>query len=222
MIPEQTDQRAGAPWLTISELAARQGVAKSTISEKVSALVAAGRLKKRRDGRAKLVSLPAFLAAIAEDGDPAAELGLEMRQDAPAAAEQADLARSPGYRDAQTRKAEAEAALREFDLRKRQGELVEIAELKAAAETCAEVINGVLERLPGHAAEMTAAVSRDGARGAREQYKRDARSVRAAIITAFDHLLASFQATQATHIEADPAAPLWGELDPAEYQADRS
>lgn len=222
MTAEPTDQHAGAPWLTISELAERQRAAKSTISEKVSALEADGRLRTRRDGRSKLVSLPAFLEALAGDSDPARELGLEARyQDGPFGSEQPEAA-SPGYRDAQTRKAQADAALREFDLRKRQGELVEISDLKAAAETCADTINAVIERLPGNAAEMVTAVNRESTRGAREQYKRDARGLRAAIVDAFDRLLSSFQATESMKVGSAETAPLlWGDLDPQDYASDR-
>jgi DNA-binding Lrp family transcriptional regulator len=203
-----------ALWLTISELAARQGVGPPAISMRVKALVADGQLQTRKGrGRRKLVNLVQFLAAIGESGDAAREMPQETRE----AAQESDVAASPSYRDAQIRKAQADAAYREYDLRQKQGELVEIAELGGAAEACAEAIVAAIERLPAHAAEMAAGVGHDGERGARTQYRQDARHLRIAIVDAFDRMLAAFPvlAGRTLAVGEDPA-PAWGDLDPAD------
>jgi|SRR5581483_8627212 len=204
---------AGSPWLSISDLAAYRGVGKPATSERVKALEAEGKVRTRKGpNRTKLVCLAEFLAAVGEAGDPGRELAAESRS----GGAESDAPASPGYRDAQTRKASAEAALREYDLAVKQGELVAISELTAAGERTAEALAAVIERLPQRAAEMAAAVGRDGERGARAQYRRDARQLREAMVAAIDRLLAGFATLNAPSVApALEPAPLWGDLDPA-------
>lgn len=208
---------AASPWLSISDLAAYRGVGKPATSERVKALEAEGKVRTRKGpNRTKLVHLAEFLAAVGEAGDPARELAAESRS----GAAESDAPASPGYRDAQTRKARAEAELREYDLAQKRGEVVAIAELTAAAERTAEALAAVVERLPQRAADMAAAVGRDGERGARAQYRRDARYLRDAMVSAIDRLLATFTALNAPSVAPTlEPAPLWGDLDPVERDA---
>jgi DNA-binding MarR family transcriptional regulator len=213
-LPEIAASGDAALWLTISELAARRGVGAPAISMRVAALEQDGRVQTRKGrGRRKLVNLVQFLAAIGESGDAAREMLSETREVAP----ESDVAASPSYRDAQIRKAQAEAALREYDLRQKQGALVEIAELGPAAEACAEAIVAAIERLPAHAAEMAAGVGHDGERGARAQYRQDARHLRTTIVAAFDRMLATFPALAGRTLSMEEEiAPARGDLDPAD------
>lgn len=214
MTTELADHGEGGLWLTITELASREGVGKPTISEKVKALEADGLIKtKPGRGRQKLVNLAQYLTAIGKAGDAAKELAAETR----AAEVPLDAPTQPGYRDAQTRRTQFEADLKELELRQRQGELVAAADLGAAAQTCMEAIVAVLDRLKVRAPDMAAAVGHDGERGARAQYARDTRDLRSAIAEAFNRLLAGFPAAQAAALDAAPAAtgPFWGDLDPA-------
>jgi hypothetical protein len=95
--------------------------------------------------------------------------------------------------------------------------LVEIAELGPAAEACAEAIVAAIERLPAHAAEMAAGVGHDGERGARAQYRQDARHLRTTIVAAFDRMLATFPALAGRTLSMEEEiAPARGDLDPAD------
>jgi DNA-binding MarR family transcriptional regulator len=213
MTTELADLGEGGLWLTITELAARQGVGKPTISEKVKALEAADLIKtKPGRGRQKLVNLAQFLTAVGQAGDAAKELAAETREDVVEAAPDAPAA--PAYRDAQTRKTQFEADLRELDLRARLGELIEVADLVPAAQECAEAIVAALGRQKTRAAEMAAAVGHDGERGARARYTIDERETRLSIVAAFDRMLNNF-APGATVAPARETLLLWGDLDPA-------
>jgi len=209
MSVELAEHGHGGLWLTVTELAERQGLGKSTISEKVKALEAAGEIKtKRGRGRQKLVNLAQFLTAVGKAGDTARELGAEMRSPTPTPDQPDDAAPAPGYRDAQTRKTQFEADLRELDLLQRQGELVAIVDLVPVAHESAEAIVAVIERLATGAPEMFAAANRDGERGVRAQYRRDARRIREAIADAFNRMLAAFPATSAATVSlAEPPEP---------------
>src|SRR5579885_3455426 len=136
----------GGRWLTISKLAQREGVGKPTISERVKKLEQDGLLKtKPGKGRQKLVNLAQYLTAIGKAGDAAKELAAETRAAAEAPAPES--AATPGYRDAQTRRVQFEADLKELELRQKLGELVAVGDLAAAAQACMETIVAAIERL---------------------------------------------------------------------------
>lgn len=226
MPTELAGHGGGGVWLTITELADRLGVRKSTVSEKVAALTADGLIEtKPGKGRTKLVHLASYLRATGQAGDAAKEAGAATR--AALAAETAlpladappTASNNPTFRDAQTREKELAADLKELELKQRLGELVAVADLAGVAEQAAEQMVAALDRLPTRAEDMAAAVGRDGTAGARAQYKRDARDLRASIAEAFKRLLAISPATAAYEVEAlrGDRGVLWGDLDPAEH-----
>jgi hypothetical protein len=176
MPAEQAEHGAGGLWLTITELAELKGVGKSTISEQVAALVAAGKVTLRPGkGRAKLVNVAAFDVGRGQVADPAKELAAETRllpiePEAPGTAPGATPS-GGAYRDAQTRKTQYEADLREIELKEKLGELVPVAEVAAAANGAAEAIVRVIDRISSHAEAIAAAVGKDGPAGARAKLK---------------------------------------------------
>jgi hypothetical protein len=173
MSTEHTD---GGLWLTITELAEQKGVGKSTISEKVKRLVDAGKIETRAgDGGTKLVNLAQYDKAVGETTDPAKELGAETRD------ETVEPVGDSRYRDAKTRQAQYAADLQEIALKEKLGELVPVEEVRRASARIVETILRVVDRLPARAEEITSAVSKEGAIGARGKLKEMARDLRSAI-----------------------------------------
>lgn len=177
-------------WLSITELAKFRGVGKSTISEKVADLVAAGlvQTKPAPRGRGKLVHLASFLRATNATGDASKELVAAIK--APPADDGDDASpRDSSYRLEQERAKRLEADMRELDLAERRGDLVSIKRLASVAESVAGKIVAAIEQLPSHAEDMAAAVARDGTAGARMQYRANVRELRSAIAELLPELL---------------------------------
>src|ERR1700754_2643587 len=114
-------------WLRITELAKREGVAKSVISEKVKAWEAeeGNLVRVRREGRSKLVELGTFLRAKQSTGNAAKEAG------------------------PQTREKQIAAYLKELELRQRLGQLVPVADVEDAALKAGQAIVTVIDRISG-------------------------------------------------------------------------
>jgi hypothetical protein len=180
------EELEGGLWLPIGEIARIKRRSKQAISKRVAVLAADGKLTTRKgEGGTKLVNLAAYNLAIGETGDPAKELALETAADAdaPATSDTAAPAQ-PGYRDAQTRKTQFEADLRELELRQKLGELVPLADVKEADEQIAAIIVRVLERKLTRVDELAAAVGQNGAQGCRAKLKEIIREERLAIADA--------------------------------------
>lgn len=190
MPPEHTELDAGL-WLTITELAARKGVRKSTISEKVSRLIADGKLStKPGKGKAKLVNLAQYDSAIGEVGDAAKEAGAETKAQNATAQPPAEPHR-PQYRDAQTREKEYQADLKFIELERLRGSLISVADLDGAAEEAAIKVGEVLESMLSHEAELASVVVKDGENGLRSALKRIVRGQREQIVAAMKEMAAS-------------------------------
>ncbi len=224
MQAEHAEPGDGGLWLTITELADYLKVRKSTVSERVAALVADGKLMTRPGkGKSKLVHLATYLTVTNQVGDAAKEAAAKTRdllaQEAPPAASAAPGA--PTFRDAQTREKELAADLKQLELDERLGRLVAVADLAQVAEEAAEQIVALIERMPIRAEEMAASVAAAGVPGARAQYRRDARDLRAALAEPFKRLLSVSPAFADYEVAAlsgnPPPVALWGDLDPAEH-----
>lgn len=175
-------------WLTLTELAKREGVVKSVASERVTAFEAA-RLIKTKIGprRSKLIELSQYLAARRATGDAAREAGAATKAadiDSPHDMTEATTPTAPAYRDAQTREKQIATYLKELELRERLGQLVPATDLEAVANKVGEVIVRVIDRIPSHADAVAAAVAKDGTLGAKARLKEIAREIRVATAAA--------------------------------------
>lgn len=184
-------------WLSVTELAARKGVQKSTISEKVSRLVEAGLLTtKPGKGKTKLVNLAQYDTAIGDVGDGARELGAATKA-ATAAENDAPAARvSDGgrFRDEQTREKAYTADLKFIELERLRGNLLPIAEFDAAAEDAAGRIADIIDGLLARDSELTGIAVKEGENGLRAALKRIVRSQREQIVKAMKDMAAAARA----------------------------
>jgi hypothetical protein len=177
--------------MSVSELARAKRRDKALISRQVAALEQAGRLTTYAgDRNVKLVDVAAFDLARGEVGDAfklqAAATSREMR-DPPAAAEGvAPGAPAEGSLAAeQRRKLSYESRLKELELAERLGLLVSIAGVVEALREGGDAIVQLIDRLPLRAAEMAAAVSKEGEPGARALFKTIAFDLRKGIADAW-------------------------------------
>ena len=85
------------------------------------------------------------------------------------------------YRDVQADKTHYEAELRKLDLAERRGQLVSVAAVVMANERCAAAIVREVDAITMRAAEMTAAVHKEGEQGARRAFKQIAFKLKDAI-----------------------------------------
>lgn len=183
--PPALDADAGI-WLSITELAERFGVAKATVSARVSKFEAEGIVKtKPGKGKAKLVNLADYESAIDEHGDPAKEQGAETKS---TTADDPAQSRDPRFRDAATKEKEHLAQLAEIRVGKELGKYIEADFFKPAVEECAEVILRILDRPLSKAADLEAAARSGGVNGVRVRMREIIREMRAAISEAMQRL----------------------------------
>ena len=155
---------AGA-WLSVSDLAASRGLAKATVSERVSRLVQAGLVSVRPGaGRTKLVNVAEFDRAVGDTTDLGQAASAKV-------AKAAEPSNSGAYTAEQARHMAYKADLARLDLEERLGKLVPVDQLSAACRKVAEVCVRQLGGLPGRADAMAAAVAKDGVTGARSLFR---------------------------------------------------
>lgn len=174
-------------WLSVTELARRKNVQKSTISEKVSRLVEAGRLTVRPGkGKTKLINLAQYDVAVGEVGDGARELGAATKAANAAPSPTAAPRPAPDgrLRDEQTREKAYAADLKFIELERLRGNLLPVADFDAVAEDAASRIADIVDGLQARDSELTAIAVKEGENGMRAALKRIVRAQREAIVTA--------------------------------------
>lgn len=221
MMTEQpnTTEPAGL-WLTITELAERAGLGKPAVSERVARLERAGHLRTRPGrGRSKLVNAAEYDRAVGQVADLGRTQGALTRRGAdPEAAPPPPAAESgePVYTREQARNMAYKAELARLELEERQGKIVSVDIVRAAALRAGEEIVRVLDRLPQAADELAVALTKEGPHGVRLALKRIVLAMRADIDAALG-------AATAESLRAAPragaAAP---EADPDTEEADGS
>lgn len=187
---EHTELDAGL-WLTVTELAARKGVGKSTISEKVKKLVDAGRLTiKPGEGKKKLINLAQYDSAIGEIGDAARESGAATKSDLLAGADVPPREQSgtSKFRDEQTREKAYKADMAYLALEKARGNLLDVAEFDAVAEDAASRIGDIVDGLLARDSDLTAVAITQGENGMRTALKGIVRTQREAIVAAMKNM----------------------------------
>jgi hypothetical protein len=183
-------------WMSISAIAARKGVTKQAISERVARLVADGRLvTKPGAGKQKLINLAQYDTAVGEVGDVARELGAATKA-ANDAEDGAPSRVSDGgrFRDEQTREKAYSADLKEIELNRLRGNLLPVAEFDPLAEDAASRIADIVDGLQARDSELTAIAIKDGENGMRAALKRITRAQRIAIVAAMKDMAAAARA----------------------------
>jgi hypothetical protein len=204
-MPEHTELDDGL-WLSVTDLAVRKGVQKSTISEKVARLVAAGRLTIRPGkGRTKLINVAEYDTAIGEVGDGAREQGAATKAaDAGATTSAPRLPPDGRLRDEQTRDRAYSADLKFIELERARGNLLLVADFEPLADDAASRIGDVVDGLLARDSELTAIAIKEGENGMRAALKRITRAQRAAIVTAMKDLAAAARARAASAASGVP------------------
>lgn len=184
---------AAAPGLTvnITELARIKNVSQPAISKRLAKFEASGLVRPIREGREVRVRLAEWDAAARETTDPARlvarQTSASIRGDLPTALDEAIAGvatKDPTYTQELTRKAGYDADLKEIEIRKQKGELVEMTSVREAMTRCAETIVRDIGQISARAEEVAAAVGASGASGAREALKRIERELRATLARA--------------------------------------
>lgn len=184
-------------WLSVTELAARKGVRKSTISEKVSRLVGAGLLTtKPGPGKSKLINVAQYDLAVGEVGDGAKEAGAATKAANAAPTNSPEPRQSDGgrFRDEQTREKAYSADLKQIELERLRGNLLPVAEFDPLAEDAASRIADICDSLQARDAELTAIAVKEGENGMRAALKRIVRAQRVAIVAAMKDMAAAARA----------------------------
>lgn len=167
-------------WVSVSDLAARKGVTKQTIAEKVARLEAQGLLSTRPGkGRAKLVNLAEFDRAIGETGDAIREMAAASARTSTPVVQPAPDGADPILAKEQARRVAYQADLAKLDLDERLGKLLPVEHVTAAMVRCAEALTRALEQMPTRADDLAAAVAKEGVTGARAFLRTMGRDMRA-------------------------------------------
>lgn len=160
-------------WVPIAELARMKGVSKQAISKKVERYASQGLVETRPGERgAKLVSPAQYDRADGKAGDAIRTL---------AQAPQAKGIDDPILAREQARRVQYQADIAKLDLDERLGKLLPVEEVTTAMARCAEALTRAIDQLPSRADDLSAAVAREGALGARTFLKGIARELRAAL-----------------------------------------
>lgn len=181
--------------VSVTELALVKGVSKQAISARLQrweaqGLIRTGTRRGKRNTVEKTVSLAEYDTVAGEVSDPSKIQGHATRAvmaaqaagiDPPVPEITAPPAEDPAsktlYRE-QARRAGYDADLREMQLRKQRGELLEIEDVRSSMERCAEAIVRDVDQLPAFADDLAAAVASGGVPALREALKVKARELR--------------------------------------------
>jgi hypothetical protein len=194
---EHLTELDGGLWLSVTDLAARKGVRKSTISERVSRLVADGRLQtKPGKGKIKLINVAAYDVAIGAVGDGAKEAAAATTRAANALPDSAQASPSDSgrFRDEQTREKAYSADLKLIELERLRGNLLPVADFDPMAEEAAYRIADILEGIVARDSELTAVAIKEGENGMRAALKRIVRDQRGAVVQAMKDMAAAAKA----------------------------
>lgn len=204
---EQHTELDDGLWVSLTELAVRKKVVKSTISEKVARLVADGRLTlKPGKGKTKLINLAQYDTAVGDVGDGAREQGAATKA-ADAAAAGAPATRAPPdgrLRDEQTRDRAYSADLKFIELERARGNLLPVSDFDPLAEAAASRIGEIVDGLLARDSELTGIAVKEGENGMRAALKRIIRAQRTAIVSAMKELAAAARARAASAASGVP------------------
>ncbi|MEK9751734.1 MAG: hypothetical protein VW338_00785 [Rhodospirillaceae bacterium] len=174
--------------VSLTRLAALKGVSKQAISKRAGRLADEGLIELTRKGRELTVSLAEWDTVTEETTDPAKLVGRDTAAAARGEALDEEIGKAlggaanpkgdPTYTQELTRKAGYEADLKEIEIRRRRGELMETAQVQVAMERCAEAIVRDIDQIPTFAEDLVAAVGAGGVAAVRDVLKGKARELR--------------------------------------------
>jgi DNA-binding transcriptional ArsR family regulator len=178
MLTEKGDD--GLLMVSVTEAARIKGVAKQTISRKLARLEREGLVKTAQRGREKIFSLAQYDLAANEITEPAR---LVARATSTAihgepGADAAAAERDPTYTEELRRKAGFEADLKQLQLERERGRLLDVEDATNAMARCAEVIVRDIDQLPTFADDLMAAFNRGGVSALRDELKKRVRQLR--------------------------------------------
>lgn len=160
---------------SLTDLAALKKTSKQNISARVAKLVRDGKLQTHKGAnKIVLVSLAEYDIATNETTDFAKASGNATRKGALLEEPLAKTAKTTSdisYGTEQARKMRYEADLREIELKKQRGQIIEITELASAAQRIAEDLVRTLDTIPTRADFFASAVAQNGVNGARKALK---------------------------------------------------
>ena len=167
-------------WLSVSDVARVTGVHKSNVSRKVDELERDGLIEVRYGpNKTKLVNIGEYEFRVRETTDLAKEQAAVTAQ---------ANSEGPRYRDAQTRKIQVETAIKDYELQKLRGELVDVTRVNEVIAQVGEEIRKPIDQLPLRAEEVHAAAAGGGAGAVRGKLREIAFDVRAAVTEALRKL----------------------------------
>lgn len=176
--------------LSIAQLAERDGVSKAAISKKVKQLVERNGLEVERDSQGRVASVNSvqfdFLRGKTDDPSKAQAPAAKPR----AASNDQPPADKESYNEALRQKTWIDAERGRFSLAKEKLEYIRAAGVADAAVDCGADIARIVDRLPGAADDLAAAVGREGVHGLRIALKQLASRMRGDIANALAQLAA--------------------------------
>lgn len=176
--------------MSLTELAARKGVRKQSLAEKVTRLEAQGLLTTQPGkGRAKLINVAAFDRAVGQVADLAREQGAATRRRSevaePSGSADPD---GPIYTREQARHIAYKADMAQLDLEERRGNLIRADAVRASALEAARAIVRPIEALIHRTDELVLAAHQGGAPEMRTLLRKIIYDLRSEIADAIDVL----------------------------------
>jgi transposase len=212
----ETEEEAAADagsWYSIAEIARLKGVERTTIWEKVNKLEGDGLLRTRPGpGKTRLVNLVEYDLAIGETTDFSRQQAAATRAQNAAGEESGVPSAPPGYSEAQRRKLQYEAAIKQLDYGERTKQLVAVGDVKTVIEKIAGACRGAVDVLVLRADEIAAAAAKDGTPGVRTVLKDATFKLLTAISQALRNLETIGKESDASGVDVDIGTP--GEEQP--------
>lgn len=172
--------------MSISDLARTRKVSKQGISKNLQRWAKAGRaIATRKEGKTTLIKVAEYDLACGEVGDQARMLGEATKKGA--VTEPIVDPDAPSYTREQARAKQYEADIKEIELAKLRGELIEVSQLRNAATEAAEAMLRAIDQMPARAEEL-ASGTKLPVSVCRQFLKASARDLRQRVTDAFSTL----------------------------------
>lgn len=147
---DSNDNPLDGLWMSVSELARERGVDKSAVSRKLQRLKDVGaQIATRKNGKSLLINVADYDVAVGEMGDRARELGEQTKKGTTSSSD-------PIYTREQARRMSYEADIKKIELMRLRGELIEVANLRDAAQVAGEAMVRAIDGWIGKAEQLAA------------------------------------------------------------------
>jgi hypothetical protein len=161
-------------WVSIAEIAGRDGVTKQAVSKQVRAYLRGDELPVQRDGRDRVskVSLAHYDHLRRKYVNPAKAAALLFTEPEPAAPSEGSGKDSTSFEEARRRGEWLKVTSQELRLAEEQGALVRKDFLVDALTKTGREIQKVVDRLQNRADDLANAVAKEGAHGVRVELRK--------------------------------------------------